>query len=298
MKKTGFLILLIGSFLILPSCVYDREMSYFNEQIVSLNRKVSNLQDSAGGDLTATLETLQSNQARLRLEVNQLKAKIAELSGQTEDNAHIVKRIVEEDLSKQDVLQARLEEVSKKLDTLDRMVRQQQDYLGLEPPSPPESEAPAEAETAEDRLAPARETESPSPTQGPSTPEEAMPSGEIEMYDHALSLFRKGEHEAAMEAFQTFLDRHPKSDRGDNAHFWIGECYMALEQYEQAILAYQKVIKNYPKGNKIANAMLRQAVAFLEIKDKTSARLLLKKIVKEYPDSSEAELAKKKLKVL
>jgi len=295
MKKTALWILLIGSSLILPSCVYDREMSYFNEQITSLNRKVSKLEEAAGGE---TLETIQSNQAQLRLEVDQLKTEIAMLSGRTEDNEHVVKRIVEEDLSKQDVMQVRLDEVSKKLEVMDRMVRQQQEYLGLEPPPPPEGGTPPEAGLPEDRVVPARETESTPSAQGPATPEEAMPSEEIEMYDHALSLFRKGEYEAAMRGFQAFLSQHPKSDRADNAHFWIGESHMALKQYEQAILAYQKVIKGYPKGNKIANAMLRQAVAFLEIKDKTSARLLLKKIIKEYPGSSEAALAEKKLGAL
>jgi tol-pal system protein YbgF len=82
----------------------------------------------------------------------------------------------------------------------------------------------------------------------------------------------------------------------DNAQFWVGESFMALNQYEQAILAYQKVIKNYPKGNKVPNAMLRQALAFHEIKDDISAKLLLRKVVKNYPDTSEAKIAEAKLK--
>lgn len=73
---------------------------------------------------------------------------------------------------------------------------------------------------------------------------------------------------------------------------------MALKQYEQAILAYQDVIKEFPKGNKVPNALLRQAGAFLEIKDKTSSRLLLKKVIEKYPKSSEAKIARKKLKTL
>jgi len=125
-----------------------------------------------------------------------------------------------------------------------------------------------------------------------------MPSGEIELYEYALGLYREGKYNEAQQTFQSFLDQHPKSDRADNAHFWIGEAHMALGEYEQAILAYQRVIKDHPKGNKVANAMLRQAVAFLEINDKTSARLLLKKIVKEHPGTNEAELAGKKLESL
>jgi tol-pal system protein YbgF len=126
----------------------------------------------------------------------------------------------------------------------------------------------------------------------------AKPVDEIGLYDYSLAAFREDRYEKAMEGFREFLAAYPKSDRGDNAQFWIGECYMALKQYEQAILAYQKVIKNYPTGNKVANAMLRQAIAFLEIKDKTSATLLLKRIIKNYPNSSEADIAKKKLETL
>jgi tol-pal system protein YbgF len=280
------------SCLLLTSCVYDQEMSYFNNQITSLNRRVSTLEESAG---PSKLDALQSSQARLQLEIDQLKTTVSELSGRTEDNEHLVRRIVEQDLSQLDALKARIEELAEKLDRMERMIRQQQQYLGLEPPEEPapaaEAATPPEAEPAPARPA------SP-PAEGPAAPDEALPSGEIELYEHALGLYREGKHEEARQTFRTFLDRYPKSDRADNAHFWIGEAHMALEEYEQAILAYQNVIKDYPKGNKVANAMLRQAVAFLEIDDKTSARLLLKKIVKEHPGTSEAELARKKLEAL
>jgi tol-pal system protein YbgF len=278
--------------LLLSSCVYDQEMSYFNDQIVALNRRVTSLEESAGSDLPAKLDTLQSNQARLQVEIDQLKNEISELSGRTEDNEHLLRRIVEQDLSGLDAMKARLDALTEKSERLDRMVRQQQQYLNLEPP--PE-EQPAPVQPSEGRP-PARPA--PSPGEGSAAPEEAVPSGEIELYEYALGLYREGKYNEAQQTFRSFLDRYPKSDRADNAHFWIGEADMALGQYEQAILAFQNVIKDYPRGNKVANAMLRQAVAFLEINDKTSARLLLKKIVKEHPGTSEAELAKKKLDAL
>jgi tol-pal system protein YbgF len=124
------------------------------------------------------------------------------------------------------------------------------------------------------------------------------PVNEIELYDSALAAFRGERYEQAMEGFREFLGTYPESDRADNAQFWIGECFMSLKQYEQAILAYQKVIKNYPQGNKVANAMLRQAIAFLELKDKTSAKLLMKRIITTYPNSSEADIAEKKLETI
>jgi len=292
MLKISKWFLLIAFFGVgLSSCVYDREMAYFNDEIASLNKKVSSLQEATGSDLSDKISTIQSSQAQARLEIDQLKNEITGLRGRTEDNEHILKRIVEQDLSEQDALKARVEELSARLEMLERMVRQQHAYLGLEPPKPLETQAP-----------PAAQPYSPAPgtgqATGPATPEEAMPSGETELYDHALGLFRNENYEEAMAAFKTFLAQYPKSDRADNAQFWIGESLMGLKKYEQAILAFQKVIKDFPKGNKVPNAMLRQAGAFLEIQDKTSARLLLKKIVKDYPKTSEAELAKKKLEGL
>mgnify|MGYP001050761673 CR=1 FL=1 len=121
---------------------------------------------------------------------------------------------------------------------------------------------------------------------------------ETESYDKSIALYRDGKYEEAIEGFKTFLKTYPKSDRADNAHFWIGESHMAVKQYEQAILAYQEVIKKYPKGNKVPSALLRQAFAFLEIKDQTSAKLLLNRVVKNYPGSSEAKIAQNKLATL
>ncbi len=155
-------------------------------------------------------------------------------------------------------------------------------------------------EQAARSVQPGQAVETP-PAVKPETPPTAAvepKSKETELYDKSIALYRDGKYEEAVEGFRTFLKTFPKSDRADNAHFLIGESYMALKQYEQAILAYQEVIKNYPKGNKVPSALLRQAVAFLEIKDQTSAKLLLNRVVKNHPNSSEAKIAQKKLETL
>jgi len=117
------------------------------------------------------------------------------------------------------------------------------------------------------------------------------------LYDLSLGFYREGNYEEAITGFKNFVRKYPKSSLTDNAQYWVGESYMALRQYEQAILAFQVVIKKYPKGNKVPKAILRQALAFYEIRDKTSARLLLKKLILKYPKSSEAKIAKAKLRV-
>jgi tol-pal system protein YbgF len=159
------------------------------------------------------------------------------------------------------------------------MVRHQQEYLGLEPRRVTVGQSPGGTAGDEGKAV------------SVAVPK-GLPPKEVERYDSALASFKRGNYEEAMGAFRAFLKSYPKSDRADNAHFWIGECHMALKQYEQAILAYQEVIKRYPNGNKVPNALLRQAIAFLEIKDETSTRLLLNRVIKDYPNSNEARIAK------
>jgi tol-pal system protein YbgF len=91
------------------------------------------------------------------------------------------------------------------------------------------------------------------------------------------------------------LKRYPQSNNADNAQFWIGEIYYQEKWFEKAIVEYQKVIENYPKGNKVKSALLKQGYAFLNIGDKSNARIILKELIKKYPDSSEAQIANRKL---
>ncbi len=291
-KFWSFIIL----FSVIPpsSCVYEREMGYLNDQNIALERRVTKLQESQKSidarlstELEARLESIRSNQAEMKVMIDQLKGDIRGLSGRVEDNEHIIKRAVERDLDEQDAMQAELANLSQKVTELDMMVKHHHTHLGLKPlvsQGDQEREsgavAPGEADIEREVIT-----------------EEKKPK-DIEMYDNALASFKEEKFDDAIDGFGNFLNEYPKSDLADNAQFWIGECYMALKQYEQAILAYQDVIKKFPKGNKVPNALLRQAGAFLEIKDKTSSRLLLKKVIEKYPKSSEAKIARKKLKTL
>lgn len=279
---------LASAVLLLTSCVYDKELTILNDQVNALNRRVTDIQETIDTtmtrDLEARLEQIRSNQKTVRLEIDELRGEIQNLSGRTEDNEHLVKRVVERDVGLQDALKDTVEDLSRRVAALEAEVKRQQEYLGLEPrlPEPKPEEAQPPAEEAQPTTMPPEATVDPK-------------AQELALYDKSLASYREGRFEDAMDGFKDFLTRYPKSDRADNAQFWIGECQMALKQYEQAILAYQKVIKNFPKGNKVPSAMLRQATAFWEIKDTTSARLLLKRIIKKFPKSNEAKLAQKRL---
>jgi tol-pal system protein YbgF len=277
MTRKAYVFVLLGMLLFLSSCLYDNDIAYLNDQVIALNRRVKSLED--GMDTK-----VRSGQVNLRTDIDEVQEQVRRLNGRIEENERLLKRAVERDLGDQDTMRSSVGTMSERLATLESTVEQQQRYLNLPPVQP--------------KPGPGAETP---PAVKPETPPTAAvepKTKESELYDKSIALYRDGKYEEAIVGFRTFLKTFPKSDRADNANFWIGESYMALKQYEQAILAYQEVIKNYPKGNKVPSALLRQGFAFLEIKDQTSAKLLLNRVVKNHPNSSEAKIAQKKLETL
>jgi tol-pal system protein YbgF len=120
--------------------------------------------------------------------------------------------------------------------------------------------------------------------------------GEDEIYRLAKQAFDQGDSDDARKKFQELIEKYPKSERADNAQFWIGEIYYREKWYEKAILEYQKVIENYPQGNKVPASLLKQGLAFLNLGDSTNSRIILEELIKKYPESNEAKIAKDKLK--
>ena len=274
--------------LLLSACVTDEQFLYLNDQLVALNKRVDGLEQETerklAGKLNTELGAVRERQANNVAEINELRSEARRLSGQVEENNHWIKRSVERDTAERDGLEKRISELKIQIAALEAKVDQLYAHLGLKPPAVQEVAAREQDSPAEEKPEPLK------PVQ-----EQPDVSPEQRLYDVNQGLFKKGEYESALSGFKNFLDKYPKSALADNAQFWIGECYMNLEQYEQAILAYQQVIKKYPKGNKVANALLRQAKAFYEINDRTSSKLLLKKLIRKYPKSKEAAVAKKRL---
>lgn len=266
------------------SCIYDRDLAYLNDQVIALNRRVAKIEEA----MDTKISTIRTNQGDVRVEIDQMRGEMQKLQGRLEDNERIVKRSVERDLGEQDAVKRGVVDLTKKMTDLEMTVRAQQEYLGMDP---------SVQRTPQAGIVPLERQPGPAAAV-PSVPVEPAKPKDVELYDNSLALYKDGKLEDAIVGFKDFLKKYPKSDRADNAQFWVGESYFALRQYEQAILAFNDVIKNYPKGNKVPNALLRQSLAFLEINDKTSARLLLRKIIKEYPNSSEAKIASKKLESL
>ncbi len=152
----------------------------------------------------------------------------------------------------------------------------------------------------------AREPGSAAPATAVSKP--AVPQGEARRdddvaaaqrdYEDAWKRLREGDYRGAIEQFKKFVQQNADSNLADNAQYWIGESYYALQDFDEAILEFDVVRKKYPDGDKVPAAWLKIGYAFAELGNRVDARLILQEVINRYPRSKEAEKAQEKIRAL
>lgn len=113
--------------------------------------------------------------------------------------------------------------------------------------------------------------------------------------EKGLGLMGQTKYKEAIQAFEQFLKKYPKSLSKGEALFWIAESREAMGESSLAIKDYQKFVTLYPKSDKAPLAILKQGEAFLKLNMKKEAKVFWEKLIKEYPQSTEASQAKSKI---
>jgi tol-pal system protein YbgF len=118
-------------------------------------------------------------------------------------------------------------------------------------------------------------------------------------YDAAFNLLKEKKYPEAIKQFKTFLTAYPESRYVPNAHYWLGELYLAQAQTpeakEEAEKEFTLLINQYPQHPKVPDALLKMALIKSEQGDSKVAIDTFKKIVTTYPGTSAANLAQAKL---
>lgn len=99
----------------------------------------------------------------------------------------------------------------------------------------------------------------PAPTTGP--PPSTAGLSPTRMFDTAMADYAAGQFTLAVTGFEAFLRTFPRSEMADDAQFFIGESYFALNRWTDAIGAYNAVIQNYPMGDKVTQAYYKRGAA-------------------------------------
>ena len=121
------------------------------------------------------------------------------------------------------------------------------------------------------------------------------PGAENRAYETAFNLFKIGNYQAAIGAFQNFQKAYPTSPLAANAQYWIGNSFSALKDYKAAIAQQQKLLSAYVNSPKVPDALLNIASSQLELGEREEAKKTLAEIIVKYPLSPAADSAKKRL---
>ena len=271
--------------LILFGCVGQNEVTSLDTRLSELELRDAETRKKSES-LNSQLQNREEDEQSLRLQIASLRQQIAGvneevqvLNGRIEELEHQINSQTQKDTELTSSEQDRLDQLSIAARSNDERIVRIEQYLNFE------SSAPATAaENTSARNVPADQVK--------------KESSEDEIYRQAKQAFDQGDSDTARKKFMELIARYPKSDRADNAQFWIGEIYYREKWYEKAILEYQKAIENYPKGNKVPASLLKQGFAFLNLGDKANSRIILQELIKKFPQTNEAKIAADKLKDL
>ena len=270
--------------MIFYGCALQRDVITLDNRQAMIEKRYLESQKK-NKDLESQLTTQKQNNQKLRNKfaeqnalIENLRQEIQLLSGRFEETEYVLKQKIQTSEDSTEEKEIRLDRIDRTASSnKDRIARIEQ-YLNFESTERDVTAKPGAGIKTRSRA-------------------EQKPAEDV-IYQTAKQAFDQGDYELARERFQKLIKTYPKSNRADNAQFWIGEIYYHEKWYEKAILEYQKVIENYPNGNKVQSSLLKQGFSFFNLGDKANARLIFTELIKKYPKSNEAAIAKKKLKGL
>jgi tol-pal system protein YbgF len=113
-------------------------------------------------------------------------------------------------------------------------------------------------------------------------------------YDQALSLYRSGQYERAIQEFQRLLSINMTHSLSDNCQYWTGESYYGLKNFRQAVIEFEKVF-TFAKSNKDPDAQLKLGLCYKNLGDNEKARMEYNRLLTNFPNSEYAPKARQLL---
>jgi tol-pal system protein YbgF len=111
----------------------------------------------------------------------------------------------------------------------------------------------------------------------------------------AMADYYGGDYDIAIQGFTTYLAQFPRSDRADDAQFYVGQSYYTAGKYDEAIKAYEATIRNYPSSDLLSEAYFKLGEAYRAQKNLDRARSAYQHVIKTYPDTAPATQAQQRL---
>ena len=114
-------------------------------------------------------------------------------------------------------------------------------------------------------------------------------------YDAALSDYWGSDYDLAISGFKAYLTSFPKSERADDAQFYIGQSFYNQGKYTEAADAYGLTIRTYPSSDLLPDAYFKMGESYRNLKQVERARSAYQFVVKSYAESAAAAQAEQRL---
>lgn len=169
-------------------------------------------------------------------------------------------------------------------------------------PTPPDGSAPPSAGSTspspDGTNAPAPPAATANAPAGAAPPPAAPPAvgmSPTRLYELAQADYAGGQWALAINGFETYLRTFPKTDRADDAQFFIGEAYQLDGKFKESVAAYDKVISDFPTGDRVPDAYYKRGLAYSRLGQNDKARESFEAVIRDFPNAEASRLAKQLL---
>lgn len=238
---------------------------------------VSSLSDSAGSleQRLATIERMmdarQGAQLEMLNQLNNLQQDVAELRGLTEEHEYRLEQVLQ-----------RQRELYQEIDRRFSQLKEQGAAVGMLPETQQNTADSSTSDNADNGAG--------------NSGSYSSNLSENDAYDRAIALVLEDKrYDAAIPAFEQFIQQFPNSNYLPNAHYWLGQLQFAQQQYDAAKQHFLTVVNQFVDSNKRADCILKLGVIASEQSRTAEAQQYYQQVIEEYPDSTEANLAKQRL---
>lgn len=126
-----------------------------------------------------------------------------------------------------------------------------------------------------------------------------------DVYHLGYQDYLQGRYQLAIEQFEKFVDDFPTNSLAPQAHYYLGECYqnignltLAAKNFSLIITRHKERLPNYQNSRQVPPALFRLGSVYEETGKRDKAKAFWGILLTDYPSTSEAHLAKKRLKQL
>jgi tol-pal system protein YbgF len=117
-------------------------------------------------------------------------------------------------------------------------------------------------------------------------------------WNMAMADYYASDYDIAIQGFTTYLAQFPKTERADDAQFYIGQSHYTAGRYDKAVEAYEMTIRTYPSSDLQAEAYYKLGESYRALKQVDRARTAYQHVIKSYPDSAAATQAQQRIQDL